>query len=90
MGLCSVREYLKDFVAQLDSPRLNWVAMGYMNQLASAQVDFRVPKLFGLIERSEDPQLALLKRVDVTFASDHVSFKAYHETHSRSSSIRIK
>ncbi|KAH9168997.1 hypothetical protein EDB89DRAFT_1546968 [Lactarius sanguifluus] len=91
LGLCGVHEYMEDFVVRLDAPRLDWVGMGYMDQPASAQVDFRVPNLFGLIERSEDPQLAQFERVDITFTSDHVSFKAYHKIHSRSSpSIRAR
>ena len=64
------REYLEDFVARIDTPRLLWIWTHYFNQL----VDFEIPQLWQFIDRSEDlnqPRCCL-----VYFRSDYVSFSA--------------
>ena len=72
-------------MAQVDSSRLEWISIRYLNR--PVLVNFQVPELFGFVDRSEDPHLAQFRRVDVTFESYVVSFGAYHETDSRSSPI---
>ena len=65
-----VREYLEDFVSQIDAPRLRCIRTHYFNQL----VDFEIPQLWQFVDRSEDlnqPRCCL-----VYFRSDDVSFRA--------------
>ena len=45
-----VREYLENFVARIDAPRLHNIWIGYFNQL----FDFEVPHLWQFIGRSEN------------------------------------
>src|SRR6266404_2359916 len=77
LRLMGSREYLEDFVTQVDCPRLKWIAMSYLEPPDG--VYFRVPQLFGLIGRSEILRLALAKRVDVYFAISHITLNVNHD-----------
>ena len=63
-------EYLEDFVARIDSPRLDHIQIDYLNQL----VDFQVPQLSHFIDRSVGPKLTPLSRAQIIFSSYGVSF----------------
>lgn len=60
-----VSEYLEDFVAQIDAPRLNRVRSKFFNQLT-----FDNPQLSKFIDRTE--MLKALSRAEVQFLSDVV------------------
>ena len=65
-----VREYLEDFVARINAPRLHMIWTKYFNQL----IDFEIPQLWRFIDRSEDnhqPRCCLVK-----FEDDAISFSA--------------
>ncbi|KAH9013321.1 hypothetical protein EDB85DRAFT_2034004 [Lactarius pseudohatsudake] len=66
-------EYLEELVSQIDGPQLNQIHITYLNQL----VDFQVAQLFRFIDRSEDPELTLLRHADVTFTDRLVSLDLY-------------
>ncbi len=83
LELCSTREYLEDFVAQVDVPQLRLTNMMYFHQN-----DLRVPELLQFIKRSEGARLTQFKRVDITL-NDGVTFDAYHESQSPTSSVII-
>ncbi|KAH8985262.1 hypothetical protein EDB86DRAFT_2959904 [Lactarius hatsudake] len=63
-------KYLGDLVSRIDSPQLNKVRAGFMNQF----VDIQVAQLFEFIDRSEDPELTLFRHTNVVFSSRYVSF----------------
>ena len=65
-----VREYLEDFVVQINAPRLHMIWTIYFNQF----VDFEIPQLWWFINCSEDlhqPRCFL-----VNFRNEFVSFSA--------------
>jgi len=70
-----VREYLEDFVARINTPRLFWISASCFNQL----VDFEVPQLWQFIDHSED--LSQNTRCCLQFRHDRVSFGAGPTTH---------
>jgi hypothetical protein len=65
-----VREYLEDFIAQVDAPLLNWISIYCFNQL----VDFEIPQLCQFVDHSEDINRPI--RCLVEFQHDNVSFGA--------------
>ena len=65
-----VREYLEDFMARIDAPRLDSIKIYYLNQL----VDFDVLQLSRFIEHSENLNHPM--RCSIQFQSNHVSFCA--------------
>jgi len=66
-------EYLEDLVARIDSPQLDQIYIQYLDQF----LDFRIAQLFKFIDRSEDPDLTLIRHADVTFSHEWVTFKMY-------------
>ena len=64
-----VREYLEDFIARIDAPRLASVFTKFFNQL----IDFEVPRLCQFIERS---YLERLMRCSLEFDKKSVDFVA--------------
>ena len=67
-----VREYLEDFVAQIYTPRLDFICIEYFNQL----VDFEIPQLWQFIDHSGSEDLSRIMRCVVEFHDDSVSFGA--------------
>ena len=65
-----VREYLEDFVARIDAPRLDSIWIYYSNQL----IGFEVPQLSRFIDHPES--LKRPTRCIVEFLSHRVSFRA--------------
>ncbi|KAH9009675.1 hypothetical protein EDB83DRAFT_2557396 [Lactarius deliciosus] len=63
-------EYLGALVSQIDSPQLNKVRVGFLNEF----VDIQVAQLFEFIGRSEDPELTQFRHTNVDFSSRWVSF----------------
>jgi len=72
-GFSGRSEYLEDLVARIDSPRLNLISIGYLSQLH----DFRVAQLLKFIDRSEDPEISLIRHADVMFSRHSVHFDMY-------------
>ena len=70
-----VREYLEVFVARIDAPLLNSIAINYFNQLA----DFEVPQLWQFIDHSGDLNRPM--RCLVEFQADHVTLCASPAIH---------
>jgi hypothetical protein len=71
-----VRDYLEDFVAQIEAPGLDSIVISYFNQL----VDFEVPQLWQFIDHSEN--LNKTMRCAVKFPLDNlVTFTAGPTTH---------
>jgi hypothetical protein len=70
-----VREYVEDFVARIDAPRLYWISVSYFNQL----VDFENPQLWQFIDHSEDLSQSMCCFVE--FQHNSVSFVAGFTTH---------
>ena len=68
-----VREYLEDFLARINAPRLHKVWVNYFSQL----VDFEVPHLCQFIEHSEDLNRRPMRCV-VEFHDKAVDFGAGH------------
>ena len=66
-------EYLEDLVARIDCPRLNVISIGYLNQLH----DLQLTQLFKFIDRSEDPEISLIRHVDIIFSCYSVVFEMY-------------
>jgi hypothetical protein len=66
-GVC---EYLEEFVARIDAPRLDAIWIYYFNQL----IDFEVPKLSRFIDHPESLKRPM--RCIVEFLSHRVSFRA--------------
>lgn len=64
-------EYLEDLISRVDSPQLNQISIGYLNQL----VEFRAQQLSKFLDRSVRPKLTQFNHVHVTFASDKVTFE---------------
>ncbi|KAH9178363.1 hypothetical protein EDB89DRAFT_1170384 [Lactarius sanguifluus] len=62
-------EYLEDLVTRIDSPRLNWIHIYYLNQL----VDFQVTQLSKFIDRSGGLKSTTSKHARVTFFRDRVT-----------------
>jgi hypothetical protein len=65
-----VREYLEDFVARIDAPRLDAIWIYYFNQL----IDFEVPKLSRFIDHPESLKRPM--RCIIEFLAHRVSFRA--------------
>jgi len=68
-----VREYLEDFAARIDAPRLDSICVYYFNQLS----DFHVPQLSRFIGRSEIINQSHFRRCDVTLGANRVSGSFY-------------
>ena len=69
-------EYLEDLISQIDSPQLDDICIGYLNQL----VDFEVGQLSKFIDRSIGPKLTPpFRQVDVTFCRKYI-YIAYGHT----------
>ena len=68
-----VREYLEDFLARINAPRLHTIWINYFSQL----VDFEVPHLCQFIEHSEDLNRRPMRCV-VEFHDKAVDFGAGH------------
>ncbi len=56
-------EYLEDFVAQIDTPQLNKLAIEYLDE--DDDLDFPIPQLCRFIDRSEKLKLSQFRRVDL-------------------------
>jgi hypothetical protein len=65
-----VPEYLEDFVAQIDAPRLHGISVSCFNQL----VDIEIPQLWQFIDHSEN--LGQAMRCFVEFQHNYISFRA--------------
>ncbi|KAH9051332.1 hypothetical protein EDB83DRAFT_1303911 [Lactarius deliciosus] len=80
-------EYLGALVSQIDSPQLNKVRVGFLNEF----VDIQVAQLFEFIGRSEDPELTLFRHTNVDFSSRWVSFdmSLHHRDYQYWGPIRI-
>lgn len=65
-----VREYLEDFVARIDAPRLDSIWIYYFNQL----IDFEVPQLSRFLDHPESLKRPM--RCIVEFLSHRISFRA--------------
>jgi len=78
-------EYLEELISRIDSPQLNQIYIKYLNQL----LNFQVAQLFKFIDRSEDPELALIRHADVNFLHYWVTFKMYPSPESRPDSGRV-
>ncbi|KAN0128317.1 hypothetical protein V8E53_013901 [Lactarius tabidus] len=68
-----VREYLEDFVARINSPRLDEIKITFFNQLA----DFEVPQLWQFIDLdSHSWELCTVPSCCIWFRKDGVTFTA--------------
>jgi len=63
-------QYLEDFVARIDTPRLERVSIIYLDQ----PDDFQVTQLPDFVDRSIGPELAPSRRAHVRFQFDEVTF----------------
>ncbi len=87
LRLEGARDFLEDFVARVDVPRLRSIDMTYLHQN-----DLRVPELLHLLmERSEGACLSQFNRAGITLHGDQSTFHAYprHEANSQFSSLKI-
>ncbi|KAI9437229.1 hypothetical protein H4582DRAFT_1958738 [Lactarius indigo] len=65
--------YLEELVSRIHAPQLNQIYIKYLNWY----FNFQVAQLFEFIDRSEDPELALIRYTDVNFSDQWVTFKMY-------------
>lgn len=72
-GFSGDSAYLEDLVARIDCPRLNWISIGYSNPLH----DLQLTQFFKFVDRSEDPEISLIRHADITFSSYSVDFQMY-------------
>ena len=77
-----VREYLEDFMARLDAPRLHSISIWFLNQLA----DFDVPQLSRIIDQSGALDLKRPMDCQITFRPERISFTAF-PTHPHKSDV---
>jgi hypothetical protein len=79
LGIYVFREYLEDFVARINAPRLHGIEIRCFNQL----VEFEVPQLWQFIDHSErlSPCLSQAMRCILEFDFDIVHFTAGPTTH---------
>ena len=77
-------EYLEDLVSLIDSPRLNRLDVDY-----STRFSVQFPQLFKFIDRSEDPNLSVIKHADVIFSHYSVDLEAYPCLESSRDSTRV-
>ena len=80
-------DYLEDLVSWIDSPRLNRLGIDYVNSLS--QPEFQFPQLFKFIDRSEDPDLCIIKHADIIFSPYSVDLEAYPCLGSSRESTRV-
>jgi hypothetical protein len=66
-------EYLEGLISRIDSPRLNQIHISYSNRPFA----FQVGQLFQFIDRSEDPDLALIKYADVDASRPQLTLEMY-------------
>jgi len=64
-----VREYLEDFAARINAPRLDSIDIRYLNQL-----DFQVPQISKFIDRSKNLKRSLSRRCRVVIGPNGISF----------------
>ena len=64
-------EYLEDFVAQIECPRVDRILIVYLNQ----SIEFQVAQLSMFIDRSAAFKANRLRHAQVTFSSDKVFFE---------------
>src|SRR6266702_5181803 len=84
-GFRGASEYLEELVSRIDSPQLNQIFIRYSYQL----FDFQVAQLFKFLDRSEDPELTLIRHADVNFSQHWVNFEMYPSPESRPDSGRV-
>lgn len=68
-------QYLEDLVSRIDSPRLSQIDLTYLHQ--NFHVKFQVVQLFEFIDRSKDPEISVIRHVDVNFSDLGVTFDIY-------------
>ena len=64
-------EYLEELVSRIDSPQLRRVSMRY------SYPDFQVAPLFEFIDRSENPEITLIRHADVQISEHWIIFQMY-------------
>ena len=70
-GAC---EYLEDFAARIDAPQLHSITIWYLNQL----IDFDVPQISRIIDRSEALNLRRPKNCYIDFNRMSISIDAFY------------
>jgi hypothetical protein len=66
-------KYLEELVSQINSPQLKRISIRFSTSL----FDFQVAQLFKFIDRSEDPEIALIRHANVFFSQLGVIFKMF-------------
>ncbi|KAI9435967.1 hypothetical protein H4582DRAFT_1966508 [Lactarius indigo] len=66
-------EYLENLVARIDGPQLNQIHIKHVEP----RLDFQVARLFEFLDRSEDPEMTLLRHAYVNFSYRWVTFGMY-------------
>jgi len=69
-----VKDYLEDFVAQIDTPRLDYFRISYFNQL-----DFQVPRLSRFIDHIQNYNVGRFKHARIDFGVNSVYVSIYGE-----------
>ena len=67
--------YLEELVSRIDSPQLNHIDISYLHQ--HFQVEFQVAQLFEFIDRSEDPEITLIRHAEINISDLWVTFDMY-------------
>ena len=71
--------YLEELVSRIDCPRLNQIAVTYLNQV----VDFQVVQFSKFIHRTIGPEISLFRHARFNFSDHTVAFTMYpHANHS--------
>ena len=65
--------YLEELISRIDSPRLNQIHIKY----SQSPLAFQIGQLFLFIDRSEDPELALIKYADVAASDPRLTLEMY-------------
>ncbi|KAH9164282.1 hypothetical protein EDB89DRAFT_2078116 [Lactarius sanguifluus] len=72
-------EYLDDLVARIDSPQLNQIHIKCYNPF----LGFQVTQLFQFLDRSDDPEMTLIRHAYVNFSHRWFAFGMYPRPGSR-------
>jgi len=70
-------EYFEDFVAQIDTPQLDCLGIGYLDQ--DEVTDFQIPELSKFVDRSEKLKLSRFRHANLLIQSPTVIVELVHQ-----------